>query len=207
MKFQWKNKITLSYIAILSIAACNSDTTQTIRNNFFVMPIQERLLPIVYADTSYEYNGYYIINTNDTLFYNIFYYVSPLLEECPEWPKPSVINDTVINDNDTIIVSKSVGSFASDDRDINRRQNVYYRFSDELKVDYKITVPIDSNKGGLFGIFVDSFYVSDNRVLQMNIYIDNPQIGTYHDLYNSFFNIVFVPLNEKKFNLPEPRVY
>ena len=208
MKFQRKSTILLFGIAILMFTACQSNTThKKLMNNFFVIPVHEKFLPLTYVDTGYEYNGYYVLKTNDTIFYNVFYFVSPLLEECPEWPKPSISYDTLIDNLDTVIVSKRVGSYDSDDRDVNRRQNVFYRFSDELKVDYKITVPVDSNKGGLFGIFVDSFYVSDNRVLQMNIYIENPKSGTYKELYTSFFNILFVPFDEKKFILPEPRIY
>lgn len=203
-----RNKVILLIFLTVCICACTSaDKLYTVNNSFYSLPLNKKFFPLKYADTSYEYKGYYVLNTNDTLFYNVFYYVSPLTERCPEWPAPTLIYDTVVNGYDTTIVTQSVGSYANDDIDINRRQNIYYRFSDELKVDYKITVPIDSSRGGFFGIYVDSLHVSGNNVLQMNVFIDSPSLGAYTELYQSFFNLKFIPFDDKKFKLPEARIH
>lgn len=172
-----------------------------ITNHFFILPIDKKFLPIKYADTSYKYKGYYVLNTNDTLFYNVFYYLNSLSEECPELEQVSNLIKTEVVGKDTI---NTWSGYTNYDRDINRRQNVYYRDAKNFRCKYKITVPIDSNKGGLFGVYVDSFFKYHINFMKMNVYVENPQKGCYKELYKSFFSILLIPHDSNKFKLPEP---
>jgi len=122
--------------------------------------------------------GYVVIDNSDSLFYSIGYFLSNLSEinrkytYMPQSDPPTIIDSSMLSEDIFFANRKDF------DNDRLRRQNIFFKRMD-IGI-YKYTFPVDTNNGGLVGVYADSLAVSEeSRILKFNAFFENSSPGSF----------------------------
>ncbi|CAN5525617.1 hypothetical protein BH10BAC2_BH10BAC2_25210 [soil metagenome] len=132
-------------------------------------------------DKTGQFSGCYILNNTDSLFYNIGFTVHNLSDKIPSAVfipnKEQFLFDP--NIDTTGVVFEKRKDF---DIDKYKKQNVNFEYSGNQI--WKYTFPIDTSKGGIIGIYVDSIATGELGVLQFNAFTNCSSKGNNLNLIN-----------------------
>lgn len=176
MRRKLKLLVFISAIIVITVYSCdlnNSDKEyKRYSNDIFSISYPENIHVKDYPLT--QYNGFQVLDTVDTLFYNVGYIVSNLSEQIPDV--------TFIPDMDNFVLDSgiSLNDFKYTNRrnfdiDRYRKQNIFYLKDGNLVKKY--TFPIDTLEGGLIGLYIDSMSWNEREVVQFNAFVVNPSSG------------------------------
>jgi hypothetical protein len=155
--------------------------------------IQDSSMPIsIIVQSGDGYNGKFLFNSSDTIYFNFGYDIDNLSEK-----DPAVIyyphNEADIRNNlDTALVDPSKIVYTNKpnvDIDEFRKQNVYFEIISGYKA--KLTLPREVRNGGITGMYVDSLRKDDGGRLKFNLYARNLDSLHNQNLIKAIRNIKF----------------
>ena len=181
------NVILFLPILLMLFNACQSHIKKT-KNEIF--SFNGDFYGIKEKKTS-EFTGYYLMNM-DTLFYNIGFNIHSLNEELPSViyipDRKNFKFDPNVDSSGKIFVDRK-----DFDVDKYRKQNIYFEHLEKGSIK-KFTFPVDTIKGGIVGIYIDSLDYGPYGVLQFNLYVANPSFGSYSKFMNLIKTVKLNPI-------------
>jgi hypothetical protein len=164
------SSVFFTYILLILSTSCRKNS-ERVNNDFFEFSIDKNM---EVENIKYSmYSGIYVFNAKDTAFYNFGYWISTLAEI--PW-------DVIYMDNMENYLPDSIGQkyFTTNrnfDKDRLREQNIFfYRKNNEIR---KYTIPVDTIRGGMVGVFIDSLRSDQSGVLKFNFFMNNLNSVSY----------------------------
>lgn len=172
--------------------------------------LENDIFSIEYIDTNVtdnrvgHYSGYQLTPNGDTLHYNIGMIVHNLSERLP---KVVYVPFDIIGTPDSSNKSESIifTTRKNFDLDRYRRQNVFWEQVNGLTRKY--TFPIDTSRGGMVGLYIDSILVGENGIVQFNAFIERPHRGSYISTLEALKTIRLKPIKPYEYYVGSTYVY
>ena len=184
MKQKLKILVFSSIVILFNSCLDRTDNEMaTYSNELFSIRYPSEMVIKDYSLTPFK--GFQILDGVDTLFYSIGYVVSNLSEPMAEVFYIPDLNELDLDSN---FMSDRVFFTARKNFDIDRyrKQNVFF---DSESKNRKYTFPIDTTRGGMIGLYIDSIFWDGEEIAQFNAFVNNPLPGKNRTIFEALKTI------------------
>lgn len=161
-KKQNLNKIHFIILLIL-FCSCSAEVNKEYGTSLFSFSSAKNVKCI----SNSQYSGFCIFDDTDTAYFNFGYNINTLAEEIPELViLPDVSDDELADIRKKNTDFKYFSNVRNFDKDKLKKQNLQFIHT-EMGI-WKYSMPIDTLKNGMIGVFIDSVFIDSVSIDKQN---------------------------------------